>query len=135
MGAGAERLPGVDHDLADSGRVGCARRLPRRAHVQGGSGLPPGDGLRRRLDQHGPMELLPALLPVVGDLAGGDLDERVARDGVQVGQLRQLTRRSVDRVLDRPLLAAHLLHAGGRELQELGQHQLGLRAGRRGRRA
>ena len=43
---------------------------------------------------------LPALLPVVGDLARRDLDERLADDGAQVGQAGQLSRGSVDGVLD-----------------------------------
>lgn len=73
----------------------------------------------RRLDQDRPMELPPALVPIVGDLAGGDLHERVADDGAQVGQAGQLPRRAVDRVLDRPRIGLHLFDPGRRELQEL----------------
>ena len=57
---------------------------------------------RRRggVDEHRPVELAPALLPVVGDLAGRDLDQRPAGERAQVGQRGQLAGRPVDGVLD-----------------------------------
>ena len=64
---------------------GC---LPRRAH-----GEPLAE--HERL-----VELLPALGPVVRQLARRDLDQRAADRSFEVGQHRQLARRPVDRVLD-----------------------------------
>ncbi len=75
------------------------------------------------------MEFLPALAPVVCELAGGDLDEGVADGRRQVGQRGQLTGGAVDGVLDR--LAAvepALFDAGRGELQQRGEDHLGLRA-------
>ena len=78
--AGAERLAGVDHEVD---AVAVERRLPRRPHAQ-----PP--EAPAHVDR--PVERLPALRPVVGDLARGDVDERVAGGGAQVGQRGQLAR-------------------------------------------
>ena len=47
---------------------------------------------------------------------------------LQVGELGQLAGRAVDGVLDGPRPALHLLDPAGRELQQLGQHELGLLA-------
>ena len=87
MATGPERLPRVDHDLPHRAVAVRAWSLPRRSHVQGGH--PRLLALRRtwRSDQDRAVESLPTLLPVIGKLAGGDLDERVARERVQVGQL------------------------------------------------
>ena len=73
------------------------------------------------------MEGLPALVPVVGDLARDDLDQRAAGGGAQPGQLGQLARRAVDGVLDDVAVLA-LLHPARRELEQLGEHELGLLA-------
>src|SRR5690349_4572681 len=85
--------------------------MPRRANPQ-----PPGD-----LDR--PVEVAPALGPVVRDLSGPDLDQRAARSGLEVRQRRQLARRSVDRVLD-DVAEIDLLDTGGRQLQQLRQREL-----------
>ena len=95
---GAERLTGVDHDV-DQVRVGSGR-MPGRAHVER-----PGD-----LD--GAVEGAPARGPVVGDLAGRDLDERAADAGLQGRQARQLAGCAVEHVLDRAVVDVDLLDAG-----------------------
>jgi hypothetical protein len=51
------------------------------------------------------VELTPALVPVVGDLLGRDLDQRAARGRLQVGERGQLPRGAVDGVLDGPVAA------------------------------
>ncbi len=112
MRAGPERLAGVDHDVE---RCPAGGR-PRRANAQ-----PVAE--HKRL-----VELAPALGPVVGDLARRDLDERLARGGLEVGQRRQLAGRAVDRVLDDPVTDVDLLDAAGRQLEQLGEHQLGVLA-------
>ena len=71
------------------------------------------------------MKLLPALVPVVGDLARRDLDEIVADGRLQIGQLRHFAGRSVDRVLD-DVAVADLLDAGRRKLHQLRQRELGV---------
>jgi hypothetical protein len=78
-------------------------------------------------DVDGLVELLPALVPVVGDLGGRDLDERVAGGGAEVGQDGQLARGAVDGVLD-AVAVVHLLDAARGELEQLGQHDLGVLA-------
>ena len=83
----------------------------------------------RPADQHGEVEALPALGPVVGDLAALDLDEVVAGRRLDRAELGQLALRPVDRVLDDALPAAgrvDLLEAAGREVEQLRQHELGL---------
>src|SRR5271166_123877 len=125
MGAGAERLTGIDHQLEHVGAP--VRCLPRRSHVQRRRrrDLPPLPAWRH---QHGPVELLPAFLPVVGDLAGGDLDDRLAHDRVEIGQARQLARGAVDRVLDRVRAGLSLFDPGRTEAEQLRQHHLRLLA-------
>ena len=91
-------------------RGGC----PRRAHEQ-------------VADLHRLVEGLPALVPVVGHLAGADLDQRPAGGRAQVGQIGQLAGRAVDGVLDDVAVLA-LLHPAGRELEQLGEDDLGLLA-------
>ena len=105
MGAGAERLTGVDHDVERC----LARRLER-----GADGQPVAE--HERL-----VEFAPALGPVVGDLSRRDLDQRAARRGAQLGQLRQLAGSAVDRVLDDVVRDVDLLDAGGRQLEQLGE--------------
>ena len=65
--------------------------------------------------------------PVVGDLRRRDLDERGAGGRAQRGQRGQLARRAVDGVLDR-LAVVDLLDPGRRELQQLGERDLGVGA-------
>ncbi len=98
--AGAERLPGVDHEVLHAGVAGGG--LPRRAHAQRAVAA-------AHLDRA--MEGAPALVPVVGDLPRRDLDERAAGGRAQVGQRRQLAGRAVDGVLDDVAVLA-LLDAG-----------------------
>ena len=127
VGAGSERLCRVDHDLLD-GRAARRGRghlgLPRRAHVQRGN---PARGDRRQ-HEHRPVEGAPALRPVVGDLGRAHLDERVPGGSAHVGQGRDLSGRAVHRVLDHRPAVVDLLHAGGRELEQLSEHELGLLA-------
>jgi hypothetical protein len=90
-----------------------------------------GDIDKRRLHEHRLMELLPALAPIVRDLGGGHIDERLTGCGLQVGQLRQLTRGAVHGVFDNalsPILHGKLdlLDSGGRDLEQLGEHELGV---------
>ena len=92
------------------------RRLPRRPDAQ------PAEA-PAHVDR--PVVRLPALRPVVGDLARRDVDERAARHGADVRQRRQLARRAVDHVLDRVAVLA-LLEPAGRELEQLGEHRLGV---------
>ena len=73
------------------------------------------------------MEGLPALVPVVGHLGGDDLDQRVAGGRAQVGQVGQLAGRAVDGVLDDVAVLA-LLHPARRELEQLGEDELGVLA-------
>ncbi len=110
MRSGAEGLGGVDDDVEQAG----ARRRPRRAHEQ-------------VADPHRLVEGLPALVPVVGHLARGDLDQRPAGGRAQVGQVGQLAGRAVDGVLDDVAVLA-LLHPARRQLEQLGEHELGLLA-------
>ena len=69
----------------------------------------------------------PALVPVIWGFAGRDLHQRRARCRLQVGQARQLARRAVYGVLD-ALTDGYLLHAAGRELEQLREHELRLLA-------
>jgi hypothetical protein len=108
--AGAEGLRGVDDDVE---RAFLGRR-PRRADAQAAHA-------------HRLVERLPALVPVVRQLARGDLDERSAGGGLQLWQRRQLAGRAVHRVLDDVAVVA-LLDPAGRQLEQLGQHELGLLA-------
>jgi hypothetical protein len=70
---------------------------------------------------------LPALRPVVGNLGGRDVDQRVACRGPEVGQRGQLSGRAVEDELDRVAVLA-LLQPGGRELEQLYEHRLGVGA-------
>ncbi len=75
------------------------------------------------------MEFLPALAPVVGDLAGRDLNQGLAHCGGQVGERRQLSRRSVDGVLDRLApVGWSLFDARGRQLEQRREDKLRLGA-------
>src|SRR5438132_8703329 len=73
------------------------------------------------------MEALPALVPVIGRLAGRDLDERGPHRRTELRQARQLPGSAVDGVLDM-IAPAHLLYPRGRELEQLGEHELRLLA-------
>ena len=102
VSARAERLPGIDHDLG----IGRGRRSLGASHGGrtcsagiAGAATGPRAGAR---DQHRAMELLPALVPVVGDLAGGDLHQRVAHGRASRRGAPAAPRGAVDGVLDRP---------------------------------
>ena len=112
MGTGAEGLPGLDHEIE---RL-IARRLPWWT-----DGEPAGEHERA-------VKRAPALGPVVGDLRGRDVDERSARGRAQIGQRRQLAGRAVDGVLDDVVGKLGLLDPARGELEQLGEHQLGLGA-------
>ena len=109
--AGAERPSGIYDHI----ERGFGRRLPRRPDGQ------------PAVDHQRPVELAPAVGPVVGHLFGKDLDQRVAGGGAQIRERRQFARRAVERVLDGGAVI-DLLDAAGRQVQQLGQHQLGLLA-------
>ncbi len=132
--AGAERLPGVDHDLGDAPHAGAARAptaaaRAARARAARERGARSGAARCGSLDQHRPVEALPALVPVVGHLARRDLDQRVPGRGAQCRQLGQLARCAVDGVLDvSARRSATSSTPAGHELQQLGQHQLGVLA-------
>ena len=70
-----------------------------------------------------PVKRPPPLRPVVGDLRRRHLDERAPGRGLEIGQGRQLARRTVDRVLDR-IAGVGLLHAGREQLDQLGEDDL-----------
>ena len=107
MGAGAERLPGVDDDVDVRRRGG----LPRGPHPE------------PLADEQRLVEVLPAVGPVVGDLGRADLDQPVPGRGLELAERGQLALGAVDRVLDvaGPVL---LLDAARREHDELGEHPL-----------
>ena len=84
VGAGAEGAAGVDDEVDRA----LARLLP------GGAQPEP------LADQQRLVEVLPAVGPVVGDLGRADLDQALARRGLDLAQLRQLPLAAVDRVLD-----------------------------------
>ena len=128
MCAGAERLPRVDHDLLDRHIAAPARVLPWRPYVHRRYLRSCHIGASRRLDQDGVVKALPSLLPVIGRLAGRDLHQRVTRCCLQVGQTRELTSGTVDRVLDHLAVKLALFDSARRELQQLGQDELGLLA-------
>ena len=89
VSAGAERLAGIDHDVdVSASRAGGPVSQDGRHHD-------PAAGDRDRL-----VEVAPAVGPVVGDLGRADLDQAVAGGRLELGQLRQLAGRAVDRVLD-----------------------------------
>ena len=100
--AGAERLPGVDHDLAHAAVAARARRLPRRPHVQRGQPRgAPARGARRR-DQHRAVEAAssaPASRRRSRSWRSRPAHRR--RAARRSGRLGQLARRAVDGVLDR----------------------------------
>ena len=112
MGTGAERLAGIDGHVQRR----LAGRLPRRAHGQAVA------------EDERPVKRPPALGPVIGDLLGADVDQGSAGGRPEVGQLRQLAGRPVDGVLDDIAADRHLLDPAGRQLEELGEYHLGLRA-------
>ena len=97
-----------------------ARRLPRRA-----DGEPVAEHQRA-------VELAPALGPVVGDLRGRHLDQRAAGRRAQVGQRGSSPGGAVDRVLDDASPSVDLLDAARRELEQLGEHELGVCRAARG---
>lgn len=107
-----KRVPRVDHDV-ERGPGGC---LPRR---------PDGKPLA---DQHRAMKSAPALAPVVGDLAGADVDQRAAGGGLQVRQRGHLAGGPVHPVLDHAVAGGRLLDAVGDQLEQLGEHELGMLA-------
>ena len=110
MGARAKRAPGIDHEV----QRGRSRGLPRRSH-------------RQPVTKHQrSMELPPALGPVIGDLAASNLDQRAGSGRSEVRQLRELTRGAVDGELHDVRVDLGLLEPARRQLQELGQHQLGI---------
>ena len=83
------------------GRPGCPPRPPNPASsLPGGPDDDPPAGDRDR-----PVEVAPAVGPVVGDLGRADLDQAVTRRRLEVRQARDLARGAVDRVLD-PVAAA-----------------------------
>ena len=113
VGAGAERLAGVDDDV-DRPRHPVPPPLPGRPHDD------PPAGDRDRL-----VEVAPAVGPVVGDLGRADLDQAVAGRGLEVGQrraARRAARRSRTRPSRRPRSSST---PPGRELEQLGEHALG----------
>ena len=112
MRPGAERLARVDHEVDRR----LAWRLPWRA-----------DG-ERAVEHQRPVELPPPLRPVVGDLRCAQLDERRACRRPQVGKLRQLARGAEHRVLDDLVAELDLLHPARRQLEQLGEHELGVRS-------
>jgi hypothetical protein len=84
-------------------------------------------------DKHGLMKLLPALRPIVGDLAGRDLDQGATRGSTHIRQQRQLAWSTVDGVFDHPFspvasLELDLLDATGRKLEQVGEYELGVAA-------
>ncbi len=130
VGAGAERLPWVDHDLAHRRWTRRARLLPWRAHVQ----------RRDRRSRPSPAVVAPRSAPAGGTASSARASRRGSRwwrsprahrprARFTSGSRRQLAGRTVDGVLDRPRLALHLLDSGRRELQQLRQHELCLLAG------
>jgi hypothetical protein len=80
------------------------------------------------------MELLPALRPIVGELGSRYLNKGTPGGGLQIWQLGQLARGSVDGILDDGLSPAgsgrqlEFLDSAGRKLQQFGQHKLGFGA-------
>ncbi len=93
-------VPG--HGSAQGGRTssGSAARQPRFA----------------RRHEHGLVEALPALCPVVGHRLAAHSHAHAADLCLAVGQRRQLARRAVQRVLDISV-AVDLLHSARRQLQ------------------
>ncbi len=67
------------------------------------------------------MEVAPAVGPVVGDLAGADLDPTLPDRRIDLAEIRQLALAAVDRVLD-VAGAAVLLDPVGGEHGQLGEH-------------
>ena len=121
--AGPERLAGVDHQVD---AVAASGALPRRPDAQ------PAEA-PAHVDR--PVERLPALRPVVGDLARSRRrrarrPRRRARPAAPAA--RPARRRSRTRPRRRRLA---LLEPAGRELEQLGEHRLGVARARRGRRA
>ena len=115
VGAGAERLAGIDRRRPTS----AARR--RRAVLPGRPHDEPAAADRDRL-----VEVAPAVGPVVGDLGRADLDQaRRRRPPRASGSSGSSPGRPVDRVLD-PLAAALLLDPARRQLEQLGEHALGV---------
>ena len=117
MRPGAERLPGVDHDVQRCRPC----RLPGRAHGQA------------VVDDQRAVEAAPALRPVIGDVRGRDLDQRPAGGGLQIRELGQLPGGAIDGVLDHVPIELGLLHPARGQLEQLGEHQLGVGAAARGR--
>jgi hypothetical protein len=72
------------------------------------------------------MKRAPALIPVVGQLTGGDLDQRAAGRRRQIGQGGQLAGCAIDRVLDDVGADLDLLDPARRQLEQLRQDDLGI---------
>ena len=112
MRAGAERLPRIDHEV-DRRPAG---RLPRGA-----------DG-ELAVEHQRPVELPPPVRPIVRDLRGAELDQRPPCRRPQVRQRGELPRRAEHGVLDHVLAEVDLLDPTRRELEQLGEHELGVLA-------
>ncbi len=93
--------------------------------------LPRGTDAQRpaaALDDHRGVPGAPAHVPVVLQLGGRDVDERVAGRGLEVRQRRDLAGRAVDGELDGARVHVALLEAAGGELGQLREHELGVLA-------
>src|SRR5262249_10735856 len=71
------------------------------------------------------MEIGPPVRPVVRHRGGRDVDQRAAGGRLELSELRHLAGRTVDRELD-PARPTFLLHAGGRELEQVREDVLGV---------
>ena len=114
VGAGAERLAGIDDDVE--------RVPPAGSHGgpdgRGGRRAPAGGGTRASAR---PSRRRPRSVETSTSAP--------PRRRAQVGERGQLARRPVDRVLDDLGAEVDLLHPARRQLEQLGEHQLGLGAG------
>ncbi len=117
MGAGPERPAGIDHEVERRCRGAAPMAAARPAGRRARSGR---WNSRQRSAQSSAISVV------------RHVDERTAGRGPQVGQRGQLARRAVDRVLDHVGGDVDLLDPARRQLEQLGQHQLGLARGGRG---
>jgi hypothetical protein len=111
MGAGAERLSGIDDHVQ---RLRLGRFAPlgpdHDAAVSENGGL---------------VKVSPAVGPVVRDLLRADLDETGSGRGLNFAEVGKLTFGPVDGVLD-PTRSVLLLHPSGGKLHQLGEDYLRL---------
>src|SRR5215210_3950560 len=107
MSAGAERAAGVDDDVDQA----VLWIPPRRAHAD------PAPDLDR------PVEVGPAVRPVVGDRRRGDVDQAAPGSRLELPEIRHLPGWPVDRELD-PARAALLLESVRRQFEQVRQHLL-----------